>query len=56
MISPPHAKSSGKLDEKQRKALVSLLADEDPAVHRPVRPKDPVLRPMRGPSGCGYTA
>jgi regulator of sirC expression with transglutaminase-like and TPR domain len=38
MISPP-AKSSGKLDEKQRKALVSLLADEDPAVHRTVRQK-----------------
>src|ERR1700691_15502 len=38
MSSPP-AKTSGKLDEKQRKALVSLLADDDPAVHRTVRQK-----------------
>ncbi|MGD0410491.1 MAG: transglutaminase-like domain-containing protein [Verrucomicrobiota bacterium] len=38
MNSPP-AKSSGKLDEKQRKALVSLLADEDPKVYRTVRQK-----------------
>jgi len=35
----PPAKSSGKLDEKQRKALVSLLADEDPKVYRTVRQK-----------------
>jgi len=35
----PPAKSSGKMDEKQRKALVSLLADEDPKVYRTVRQK-----------------
>jgi regulator of sirC expression with transglutaminase-like and TPR domain len=38
-MSLPSAKSSGKLDEKQRKALVSLLADEDAAVYRTVRQK-----------------
>ncbi len=36
MSSPP-TKFSAKLDEKQRKALVSLLADEDAAVYRAVR-------------------
>jgi len=38
-MSSPTAKSSGKLDEKQVKALVSLLADDDPAVYRTVRQK-----------------
>jgi regulator of sirC expression with transglutaminase-like and TPR domain len=38
MNSPP-VKTSGKLDEKQRNALVSLLADEDLAVYRTVRQK-----------------
>lgn len=38
-MSPPPPKTSSKLDEKQRKALVSLLADDDPAVHRTVRQK-----------------
>jgi hypothetical protein len=38
-MSSPTAKSSGKLDEKQVRALVSLLADEDPAVYQTVRQK-----------------
>jgi regulator of sirC expression with transglutaminase-like and TPR domain len=38
-MSSPSAKFSGKLDEKQRKALVSLLADDDAAVYRTVRQK-----------------
>jgi len=38
MSSPP-TKSLGKLDEKQRKALVSLLSDDDPVVHQTVRQK-----------------
>ena len=38
-MSAPPTKTSGKLDEKQRKALVSLLADEDAAVHQTVRQK-----------------
>jgi regulator of sirC expression with transglutaminase-like and TPR domain len=38
MSSPP-AKTSSKLDEKQRRALVSLLADDDPTVHKTVRQK-----------------
>lgn len=35
----PPAATPGKLDEKQRKALVSLLADEDQNVYRTVRQK-----------------
>ena len=38
-MNAPPSKSSAKLDEKQRKALISLLADEDPAVYRTVRQK-----------------
>ena len=38
-MSSPTVKTSGKLDEKQRRALVSLLSDDDPAVHKTVRPK-----------------
>ena len=38
-MSSPSTKSAGKLDEKQRKALVSLLADDDAAVYRTVRQK-----------------
>ncbi|MGA2542457.1 MAG: transglutaminase-like domain-containing protein [Verrucomicrobiota bacterium] len=38
-MSSTTAKTSGKLDEKQRKALVSLLADDDLAVYRTVRQK-----------------
>ena len=38
MNSPP-VKASGKLDVKQRNALVSLLADDDVAVYRTVRQK-----------------
>jgi len=49
------AKSSGKLDEKQRKALVSLLADEDPKVYRTVRQKILSSAPSR-PNGCGNIA
>ena len=36
-MNSPAAKPSGKLDENQRKALISLLADEDLAVYRTVR-------------------
>src|SRR5277367_3254220 len=35
----PPATLLGKLDEKQRKALISLLADDDPNVYRTVRQK-----------------
>ena len=38
-MSSPTVKTSGKLDEKQRRALVSLLSDDDPAVHKTVRQK-----------------
>jgi regulator of sirC expression with transglutaminase-like and TPR domain len=36
-MNSPAAKPLGKLDENQRKALISLLADEDLAVYRTVR-------------------
>ncbi|HEY3862196.1 MAG TPA: transglutaminase-like domain-containing protein [Verrucomicrobiae bacterium] len=36
-MSLPQAKSAGILDEKHRKALISLLADEDPKVYHTVR-------------------
>lgn len=36
-MNSPAAKTPGKLEEKQRKALISLLADEDLAVYRTVR-------------------
>src|SRR5580704_17986870 len=36
-MNSPTVKTPGKLDEKQRKALISLLADEDQAVYRTVR-------------------
>ena len=35
----PSATSLGALDEKQRRALVSLLADDDQNVYRTVREK-----------------
>lgn len=35
----PPAATPGKLDEKQRRALVSLLSDDDPNVYRTVRQK-----------------
>src|SRR5665213_216852 len=35
----PSAKSAGELEEKQRKALITLLADEDANVYRTVRQK-----------------
>jgi regulator of sirC expression with transglutaminase-like and TPR domain len=38
-MSSPLAKSPGKLDEKQRHALISLLADEDAGVYQTVRGK-----------------
>jgi len=42
--------------KNQRKRWVSLLADENPAGPIAQSGKDPVLRPHRGPVGCGYTA
>ncbi|MGA2750559.1 MAG: transglutaminase-like domain-containing protein [Verrucomicrobiota bacterium] len=36
-MNSPQAKSAGKLDEKQRQALISLLADDDAKVYRTVR-------------------
>jgi regulator of sirC expression with transglutaminase-like and TPR domain len=47
-MSSPTAKPAEKLDEGQRKALITLLADDDLAVYQTVRQKilsyDPVLR------------
>ena len=36
-MSLPSAKSAGRLEEKQKKALISLLADEDAVVYQSVR-------------------
>jgi regulator of sirC expression with transglutaminase-like and TPR domain len=38
-MNSPTANPAGKLDERQRKALITLLADEDPAVYQTVRQK-----------------
>lgn len=38
-MSLPPAKTAGKLEEKQRKALIVLLADDDPHVYQTVRQK-----------------
>ncbi len=38
-MSLPSAKPAGKLEEKQRQALITLLADEDVGVYRTVRDK-----------------